>query len=100
MSPMTENRDSWDEAVDAATAPPAKSQAPSSVAASGEFEPRRREQARAWMWSLLEEEIHRTFRQDPEVGEALPGIEADVASQGMTPGAAVRALMAIFRESR
>ena len=70
------------------------------LTASGEFEPRRREQARAWMWSLLEEEIHRTFRQDPAVGEALPGIEAEVASLRMTPGSAVRALMEIFRRPR
>ncbi len=70
------------------------------LSASGEFEPRRREQARAWMWSLLEEEIQKAFRQDPAVGEALPGIEAEVASLQRTPGSAVRTLMATFRRAR
>ena len=70
------------------------------LSASGELEPRRREQARAWMWSLLEEEIQKAFRQDPAVGEALPGIEAEVASLQRTPGSAVRTLMATFRRAR
>ena len=67
---------------------------------SGEFEPRRRAQARAWMWSLLEEEIQRSFREDPAVGGALPGVEAEVASLEMTPGTAVRRLMEIFGRER
>ena len=64
---------------------------------AGEFESRRRHQARAWMWSLVEEELHRVFREDPKVAAAIPGLEADVEALRLTPGAAVRRLMEAFR---
>jgi LAO/AO transport system kinase len=64
---------------------------------AGEFEPRRRHQARAWMWSLLEEDLHRAFREDPKVAAAIPDLEAEVEALRLTPGAAVRRLMQAFR---
>ena len=65
---------------------------------AGVFDVRRREQARAWMWSLLEEQIQRSFREDQDVKDVIPGLEADVAALRTTPGAAVRELMAVFRK--
>ena len=38
--------------------------------ASGELEARRREQARAWMWSLVDEGLRRAFRAHPGGGAA------------------------------
>jgi len=64
--------------------------------ATGELAARRRDQARAWMWSLVEEELRRRFRSDPEVARAIPGLERAVAEQRTTPAAAARALLAAF----
>jgi LAO/AO transport system kinase len=65
--------------------------------ASGELEARRREQARAWMWSLVEEGLERAFRAHPAVARAIPALEAEVQDRKSTPAAAARALLAAFR---
>jgi LAO/AO transport system kinase len=66
--------------------------------ASGELEARRREQARAWMWSLVEEGLRASFRSHPAVAERLRGAERDVEAQRTSPAAAARALLQAFRE--
>jgi LAO/AO transport system kinase len=48
--------------------------------ASRELEAKRRNQALAWMWSLIEEGLRTRFRQHPEVGRLLAGIEREVAA--------------------
>jgi LAO/AO transport system kinase len=63
---------------------------------SGELEARRRDQARSWMWSLVEEQLHEKFRSHPEVAAALPGLEAAVAALEKTPAVAARALLDSF----
>jgi len=63
---------------------------------SGELEDRRRIQARSWMWSLVEEQLHEKFRSHPEVAAAIPALEAAVASLEATPAAAARALLDSF----
>jgi LAO/AO transport system kinase len=63
---------------------------------SGEIEARRREQARAWMWSLVEEGLERAFRAHPAVARAIPALEAEVESRKTSPAAAARALLAAF----
>lgn len=63
---------------------------------SGELEERRRTQARAWMWSLVEEQLHEKFRSHPEVSAAIPGLEQAVAALETTPAAAARALLDSF----
>ena len=67
-----------------------------SLGASGELESRRRAQARAWMWSLVEEQLHEKFRSHPEVAAALPALEAAVAALEKSPAAAARALLDSF----
>jgi LAO/AO transport system kinase len=67
------------------------------LGAAGEIEARRSRQARAWMWSLVEEALQARFRGDPGVARAIPRLEAEVAARKTTPGAAARALLAIFR---
>ncbi|MBW2274883.1 MAG: methylmalonyl Co-A mutase-associated GTPase MeaB [Deltaproteobacteria bacterium] len=64
---------------------------------SGEMEERRRHQARAWMWSLLDESLQHAFREHPEVAREIPRLEAEVAASKATPAAAARRLMAVFR---
>jgi LAO/AO transport system kinase len=63
---------------------------------SGEFEERRRHQARAWMWSLVDESLERAFREHPEVAREIPRLEAAVESSEATPAAAARQLLAAF----
>ena len=67
--------------------------------ASGERQARRREQARAWMWSLVEEGLREAFRSHPEVERCIAGIEGEVEALETTPAAAARALLEVFRKS-
>lgn len=66
------------------------------LAASGRLETRRREQARAWMWKLVEEGLARAFRERPGMREAIAREEAAVAGQTRTAAAAARALLERF----
>jgi LAO/AO transport system kinase len=68
------------------------------LTASGEIEARRREQARAWMWSLLEEGLRASFRSHPEVAERIERMEHEVEALRTTPAAAARALLQAFRQ--
>jgi LAO/AO transport system kinase len=65
--------------------------------ASGEREARRREQARAWLWNLLEEGLRDAFRRHPAVAARIQQAERDVESLKSTPAAAARALLEAFR---
>jgi LAO/AO transport system kinase len=65
---------------------------------AGELEARRSEQAKAWLWSLVGEALHRSFRTHPAVAGAIPRIEAEVSARKTTPGAAARALLDAFRD--
>ncbi len=66
---------------------------------SGEFERRRSDQARAWLWKLLEEGVDRMFREQPGMREAIARQEAAVAAQKTTPAAAARTLLEAFRDA-
>ncbi len=65
--------------------------------ASGAAARRRREQDRAWMWSLVEEGLRRRFRADPGVKRAIAVLEREVAERKTTPATAARALLEAFR---
>jgi LAO/AO transport system kinase len=65
--------------------------------ASGEFQARRRSQAREWMWALVGEGLQQAFRRHPEVAGRVAGLEADVEAQRMTPAAAARTLLEAFQ---
>ncbi len=65
--------------------------------ASGERQARRREQARAWMWSLVEQGLHDLFRRHPGVRGRIAELERDVEASKTTPAAAARALLDAFR---
>src|SRR5215831_10572653 len=61
--------------------------------AAGELEARRREQSRAWMWSLVEEGLRAAFRRHPAVARRVGELERDVESQRATPAAAACELL-------
>jgi LAO/AO transport system kinase len=70
----------------------------SALTASGEAQRRRREQARAWMWSLLDEGLRRAFRSHPGVAGCIEALEREVETLRTTPAHAARALLAAFLE--
>ncbi len=65
--------------------------------ASGERQARRKEQAREWMWSLVEEGLQDAFRVHPEVSSQIDGLEQAVQDLEITPAAAARTLLDAFR---
>ncbi|MCG8590049.1 MAG: methylmalonyl Co-A mutase-associated GTPase MeaB [Proteobacteria bacterium] len=67
--------------------------------AAGELERRRREQTRAWLWTLVEEGLQTAFRAHPGVAAEIPDLERDVEALKTTPAAAARKLLAIFRST-
>ena len=69
------------------------------LSASGELEARRREQARSWMWSLVEEGLREAFRSHPGVAARIEQVERDVETLGVTPAAAARSLLEAFRRA-
>jgi LAO/AO transport system kinase len=66
--------------------------------ASGEAAARRRDQTRAWMWSLVDEGLRRAFRQHPKVAGQIEALEREVESLRTTPAHAARTLLATFLE--
>jgi LAO/AO transport system kinase len=66
---------------------------------SGEARERRRQQALAWMWSLLEEGLEREFRAHPGVAERIGPLEREVAAFRTTPARAARTLLETFRSA-
>ena len=69
------------------------------LVASGQREARRREQARAWMWNLVDQGLRDAFRSHPEVARLAPRLEAEVETSRVTPAAAARALLESFRKA-
>jgi LAO/AO transport system kinase len=67
--------------------------------ASGELARRRRDQARAWLWSLVEEGLRECLRADPAAAERIARLEREVEHGRMAPGAAAREILAGFRRS-
>ena len=67
------------------------------LGASGELEARRRQQARAWMWRLVDEGLKRAFREHPGVAAEIPALERQVEAHQASPAAAARALLKRFR---
>ncbi|MBB84325.1 MAG: methylmalonyl Co-A mutase-associated GTPase MeaB [Deltaproteobacteria bacterium] len=64
--------------------------------ANGQLEARRRDQAKDWMWKLVDEGIQRAFREQPGMLDEIARQEADVAGQKSTPAAAARLLLERF----
>src|SRR5436305_227936 len=67
--------------------------------ASGEFESRRRKQALAWMWDLIQARLQADFKHHPAVRAALPDTLRDVADARVAPSAAAHALLAPLQHS-
>lgn len=64
------------------------------LGASGEFEAKRRRQALAWMWDLIDAGLRSRFRAHPQVRAELPALSRDVEEGVTTPSAAAMRLLA------
>ena len=64
---------------------------------SGEFQARRRDQARAWLWRLIRDGLETEFRSDQRVMPLLEMLEKSVTDQETSPPAGARQLLEVFR---
>lgn len=60
------------------------------------FATRRAEQARAWLWSEIDDTLRERFRRHPAVAAALPEAERAVMAGETTPGLAAEELLRAF----
>ncbi|WP_090321931.1 methylmalonyl Co-A mutase-associated GTPase MeaB [Duganella sp. CF517] len=60
---------------------------------TGEFDAKRRRQALAWMWNLIDSGVRQHFRRHPAVGAELAQLTEAVAEGRITPGAAAYRLL-------
>ncbi|MCX7176277.1 MAG: methylmalonyl Co-A mutase-associated GTPase MeaB [Proteobacteria bacterium] len=65
---------------------------------TGEFATKRRRQALAWMWTLIESGLHARFRQHPSVRRELPELATAVEAGEMPPTLAAERLLDCFKE--
>ncbi|MES2258928.1 MAG: methylmalonyl Co-A mutase-associated GTPase MeaB [Pseudomonadota bacterium] len=63
------------------------------LSGSGEFDAKRRRQALAWMWNMIDSGVRQHFRQHPKVAAELAQLSEAVAEGKMTPGAAAYRLL-------
>ncbi|HRP76438.1 MAG TPA: methylmalonyl Co-A mutase-associated GTPase MeaB [Rhodocyclaceae bacterium] len=64
---------------------------------SGEFDAKRRHQALAWMWELIDAGLRHRFRSNPAVKAALPDLQAAVEAGTTTPAAATARLLGYLK---
>ena len=64
---------------------------------SGEFDAKRRHQALAWMWELIDAGLRHRFRSNPAVNAALPDLQAAVEVGTTTPAAATAQLLGYLK---
>jgi LAO/AO transport system kinase len=65
---------------------------------NGEFDARRRQQARAWMWDTVQARLQADFREHAAVRERLPLLLADVDAARVAPSVAARTLLDLFEK--
>jgi GTPase len=63
------------------------------MSASGEFAKKRRHQALAWMWELIDQGLRRRFQGHPRVQQILPQLSDAVEAGATTPSAAADRLL-------
>ena len=63
------------------------------LTASGEFDAKRRHQALAWMWELIDSGLRSRFRSHPQVKSELPALARAVEEGATTPSVAALRLL-------
>jgi LAO/AO transport system kinase len=67
-------------------------------AASGALEARRREQQVRWVWTMVQDRLLASLRENPRVAELAPKVEAQVTDGTLTPALAADELLAAFHD--
>ncbi|WP_035857368.1 methylmalonyl Co-A mutase-associated GTPase MeaB [Cryptosporangium arvum] len=67
-----------------------------SRSASGALEARRREQQVRWVWTMVQDRLLASLRDDPRVAELAPKVEQQVAEGTLTPALAAEEILAAF----
>jgi LAO/AO transport system kinase len=67
------------------------------MSGSGEFDAKRRRQALAWMWNMIDAGVRQHFRRHPVVEAELAELSQAVTEGSMTPGAAAQRLLEHIR---
>jgi LAO/AO transport system kinase len=62
---------------------------------AGELAAKRREQAKAWLWQLIDSGLRQRFRHHPAIKAALPELTRAVEAGATTPAAAARKLLTL-----
>ena len=63
---------------------------------TGEFESRRRDQAKNWLWQEVSDGLLERLKSDPDLADRLARLETKVAQRKASPAAAARALLSSF----
>jgi len=63
--------------------------------ASGEFEEKRRKQALAWMWDMVQDGLRERFHRNPKVREKLPKLSREVEQGSTAPTLAANELLSL-----
>jgi LAO/AO transport system kinase len=63
------------------------------MSTAGEFDAKRKHQALAWMWAMIENGLQKQFRAHPVVQRELPALINEVASGTVTPATAAQKLL-------
>jgi GTPase len=66
------------------------------TAKSGEFDTRRREQAKNWLWQEVSDGLLDRLKADPDLADRLARLEAKVTQRKASPAAAARSLLSSF----
>jgi LAO/AO transport system kinase len=66
------------------------------TAKSGEFDTRRREQAKNWLWQEVSDGLLDRLKADPDLADRLARLEAKVTQRKASPAAAARSLRSSF----
>jgi LAO/AO transport system kinase len=61
--------------------------------AAGEFDNKRKHQALAWMWDMIETGLHQQFRDHPAIKRELAGVADGVSHARITPAAGAHQLL-------
>jgi len=62
----------------------------------GTFDARRRQQGLQWLWTLVDEGLRAAAREDREIAEMIPRVEADVLEGRITPTSAAERILRVF----
>jgi LAO/AO transport system kinase len=60
------------------------------------LEARRREQQVRWVWTMVQDRLLASLRDDPRVAELAPKVEQQVAEGTLTPALAAEEILAAF----